>query len=121
MAAVMSDEELHELIATLQRHSHISPTTRGHAIEWIEQTLRVREAQRTKSRTPAHEEMMEALRAATAQWLHEREQATNGYAAEMFEWERTHPRPTLREFMVKHRHVRTEVCPACGTEFEVEP
>ena len=39
-------------------------------------------------------------RCADAAWQAEREQATCGYAAEMLEWERDHPRPTLKTMMM---------------------
>ena len=66
--------------------------------------------------------LMAAYDAAVAEWEAYREAHSNGYPAEEEEYERNHPRPTLKEFMMDHRPTRTAeaVCPACGFEFQVE-
>jgi hypothetical protein len=43
--------------------------------------------------------MMEAYDVDTEAWLAERERATSEYPAEMKEWELSHPRPQLSEYM----------------------
>lgn len=49
--------------------------------------------------TCAHGRMMEAYDVDTEAWLAERERATSEYPAEMKEWELSHPRPQLSEYM----------------------
>lgn len=47
----------------------------------------------------AHGRMMDAYDTDVMVWLSEREAATSGYQSEMIEWELTHPRPLLSDYM----------------------
>jgi hypothetical protein len=43
--------------------------------------------------------MMDAYDTDVMVWLSEREAATSGYQSEIIEWELTHPRPLLSDYM----------------------
>lgn len=49
--------------------------------------------------TCPHGRMMEAYDLDVMTWELERESATSEYETEMAEWEQTHPRPLLSEYM----------------------
>lgn len=46
-----------------------------------------------------HGRMLDAFDLDSEAWRAERERATSEYPAEMAEWELTHPRPLLSEYM----------------------
>lgn len=128
MSAMVSEQDLRNLLEIMQDIGdviHIADREwedegegRGRVVAWIKRQLEVREAQRTKSSSPSHAAMMEAYWAADRQWQLEAELATNGFPAEMSDYELDHPRPRLGDFMKQHRHEATITCPACGTEFQ---
>lgn len=47
---------------------------------------------------------MDAFDLDTIVWLTEREAATSEYATEMAEWEQSHPRPRLKDYMTLQGH-----------------
>lgn len=88
--------------------------------DWVATAIDVRVAQKTRSRTPFHDDLMDAYETAKHQWEIACENATNGYGAEIDEFRRQHPRPTLRGFLEATRR-RSDVCPLCGQPFPAEP
>lgn len=87
--------------------------------DFIVTALDVREAQRTRSGTAHHRQLMEAYYTARDAWQAAEEAFSAGYPAEKREYADLHPRPTLKEFMRAHarRHRdadQTMVCPECG-------
>lgn len=112
MTATLDD--LHELALVIGDAFDTNDGDIGQRLkEHVETTIRVREAQKTRSRTAAHAEMVEAFRAALNQWHCDRELATNGYVAEMIEWRKTHPRPMFADFMRASARP-ADICPTCG-------
>lgn len=77
--------------------------------DWVATAIEVRVAQKTRSRTVEHDELMHAYEAAKHQWEMACENATNGFQAEVEEFSRQHPRPTLRRFLEATRR-RSDVC-----------
>jgi hypothetical protein len=53
--------------------------------------------------SPEHVALVESYRLAVAAWTDAAEAATGGYAAEMADFERDHPRPTLRRWLEMSR------------------
>lgn len=79
----------------------------------IDTTIRVREAQKGRSRTDWHRERQEAFDAALARWWAECEQACIGHATEIADFRRDHPMPSLTDFYRSDRP--GNVCPTCGS------
>jgi hypothetical protein len=101
-------QHLQELLTDL----NIDTELQQRLSDWVATAIHVRLAQKTRSRTPAHDELMAAYEAAVHQWELACEAATNGYQAEMVEFAEKHPRPTLRAFLQGTRR-RSDICPVC--------
>lgn len=55
-----------------------------------------------------HADLVRSFREVAAIWARNAERATGGYPAEMALYVQTHPRPTLRQFLVASRRPRVE-------------
>lgn len=91
----------------------------GRCEDFLVTAIDVRRAQQTRSKTPHHQQLMEAYYAAVAAWKAAEEQYAAGYPAEKADWAEKHPRPTFKGFLRAHatRHstaVESMVCPECG-------
>lgn len=83
--------------------------------DWVATAIRVRRAQKSRSKTPQHEDMMIAYWAAVAQWSKALEHETVMHKTEVADFQAEHPMPTLRAFMKASRRPMN-FCPLCGSD-----
>lgn len=116
MTATASLEDLQALrrsVTAATVAGEIDYDQRERLLAHVDTTIRVREAQKTKSRTPWHEERQAAFEAAMARWQAECEEAAIGYGTEIAEFKEQHPMPQFRDFMASDRP--GNICPTCGS------
>ena len=87
--------------------------------DWMSVVIDTRIRQMSQPETEHHKRLMEQLDAADVIWRRQRELATNLYPAEIAEWEETHPRPTLRSFLIDQRQ-RIEQAVNCSCPITIE-
>lgn len=82
-------------------------------LDHVDTAIRVREAQKTKSRTDWHAERLTAFTSAMLRWRAECEEYAIGHGTEIADFKREHPKPRLLDFTASDRPAN--VCPTCGS------
>lgn len=83
--------------------------------DWVDMCVGVRLAQKTKSKTSWHADLMAAYEAACIRWRDQCEQEAIGHEGDIALFRERHPFPQLRDFMRAARTQDPHVCPLCGS------
>lgn len=119
MSAKVTVDDLRWLRSQLPALAEHGDTLQVERLEdWLDMCVGVRLAQKTKSKTRWHADLMLAYEAAVIRWQQECENECSDYTAEIREYRERHPMPRLKDFMRAARTGSPNVCPLCGSPLD---